>query len=112
MASVDDLWLTDFGEAHPGEPSLRRPALVIGPPNTFGPGFPITIVLPLTSTFRALSLHVEVEANNDTGLDETSYIQCELIRSVHHGRLIHRLGFVDTEISNHVRSVVRSLLNY
>ncbi len=31
MASVDDLWLVDFGEPYPGEPGSYRPALVLGP---------------------------------------------------------------------------------
>lgn len=112
MASIDDLWLTDFGEPYPGEPARRRPALVIGPPDTFGPLFPFVIVLPLTRTHRGLSLHVEVEAREETGLDETSYIQCELLRSVNRNRLVHRIGVIDAHISNEVGSVVRTLLNY
>ncbi len=112
MASVDDLWLVDFGEPYPGEPSTHRPALVIGPPDTFGPAFPFVIVTPLTTTHHALSLHVEVEATHKTGLDDTSYIQCELIRSINQTRLIHRLGAVDSEISNQVTTVIKTLLNY
>jgi mRNA interferase MazF len=112
MASVNDLWLADFGEPYSGEPSMHRPALVVGPPDTFGPGFPFVIVLPLTTTRRTLSLHVEVEAVADTGLDETCYIQCELIRSVSHNRLVHRLGVIDSAISSHVSTIVRTLLNY
>jgi len=112
MASVDDLWLTDFGEPYPGEPSMHRPALVVGPSDTFGPGLPFVIVLPLTTTHRALSLHVEVEASADTGLDETCYVQCELIRSVNHKRLVHRLGVIDTEVSSRVSTIVKTLLNY
>ncbi|VAW09142.1 hypothetical protein MNBD_ACTINO01-974 [hydrothermal vent metagenome] len=112
MASIDDLWLTDFGDPYPGEPSMRRPALVIGPPDTFGSGFPFVIVIPLTTTHRALSLHVEVEVNATTGLDETCYVQCELIRSVNHKRLVHRLGTIDAEVSSHVGTIVRTLLNH
>lgn len=112
MASVDDLWLVDFGEPYAGEPSAHRPALVIGPPDTFGPGFPFVIVTPLTSTRRGLSLHVELEAGAETGLDETSYIQCELIRSINHHRLTHRLGQIDANTSLRVASIVRTLLNY
>ena len=41
MASIDDLWLIDFGHAYPGEPAAQRPALVVGPPATFGQQFPI-----------------------------------------------------------------------
>ena len=112
MASVDDLWLVDFGEPYPGEPASHRPALVIGPPDTFGPGFPFVIVTPLTTTHRALSLYVEVEATADTGLNDTSYIQCELIRSINRNRLVHHLGAIDSEVSNRVATVIKTLLNY
>lgn len=108
---VDDLWLIDFGEPYPGEPASHRPALVVGPPGTFGPGFPFAIVLPLTTTHRALSLHIEVEATTETGLEATSYIQCELIQSINRRRLIHRLGAVDSETSHEVAIVIKTLLN-
>jgi mRNA interferase MazF len=112
MPSVDDLWLTDFGEPFPSEPAARRPALVIGPPETFGPTFPFAIVLPLTTTHRGLSLHVEVEANDDTGLDATSWVQCELLRSISRRRLIHRLGAVDPDVADRVDTIVRTLLDH
>jgi mRNA interferase MazF len=112
MASVDDLWLTDFGEPHPGEPAALRPALILGPPDTFGPGLPFVIVAPINTARRGLSLHVEVEASDDTGLDTTSYVQCELIRSVNGNRLIHRLGTVSPPISHRVRTVIKTLLSY
>lgn len=112
MASRDDLWLVDFGEPYPGEPAAHRPALVLGPPETFGPGFPFVIVTPLTATQRELSLHVELEPTVETGLDTTSYIQCELIRSINRRRLVHRLGAVDPQTSVRVASVVKTLLSY
>ena len=112
MESIDDLWLVDFGEPYPGEPAAHRPALVIGPPESFGQRFPFVIVTPLTTTQRELSLHVEVEPGVGTGLDNTSYIQCELIRSINRRRLVHRLGAVDPQISVRVASVVKTLLSY
>jgi len=112
MASVDDLWLVDFGEPYPGEPAAHRPALVIGPPDTFGPGFPFVIVNPLTTSRRGLSLHVEVEATADTGIDQTSYVQCELIRSISRNRLLHRLGSIGPDASGQVATVIKTLLNY
>jgi mRNA interferase MazF len=111
MASVDDLWLVDFGEPFPGEPAFRRPAIVLGPPGSFGVGFPFTIIAPLTTTDRGLSLHVEVAATTESGLDETSYVQCELIRSVNSKRLRQHLGAVDAEASARVARIVRTLLN-
>jgi mRNA interferase MazF len=112
MASVDELWVVDFGNPYPGEPASRRPALVLGPPQTFGPSFPFVIVAPLTTTRRGLSLHVEIEPRPQSGLESTSYVQCELIRSVNANRLIHRLGTVEAEPSAEVADVVRSLLGY
>ena len=112
MASVDDIWLVDFGEPYPGEPAHHRPALVLGPPDAFGPDFPFVLVTPLTTTRRGLSLHVEVAATTDTGLDHTSYVQCELVRSVSRRRLVHRLGAVDLATSRQVADVVRTLLGF
>ena len=112
MASIDDLWLVDFGDAHPGEPAAQRPAVVLGPPDTFGPQFPYLIVSPLTATDRGLSLHVEVEPAPATGLDETSYIQCELIRSINRNRLVHRLGAIDARVSQDIAAIIKTLLNY
>lgn len=94
---------------------VRVPDLVIGvlgPPDTFGPGFPFVIVVPLTTVRRGLSLHIEVEASAETGVDATSYIQCELIRSINHNRLVHRLGAIGPDISNQVTSVIMTLLNH
>jgi mRNA-degrading endonuclease toxin of MazEF toxin-antitoxin module len=85
---------------------------VIGPPDTFGPEFPFLIVTPLTTTRRALSLHVEVEATAATGLNDTGYIQCELIRSINGDRLVHRLGAIDSDVSNRVATIIKTLLNY
>lgn len=112
MASIDEIWLVDFGGLYPGDPAARRPALVLGPPDIFGPGFPFVTLAPLTTARRGLSLHVEVEATADTGLYETSYVQCELIRSVDRRRLVHRLGQIDTDAGRRVTSVLRTLHNH
>ena len=112
MASPDELWLVDFGDPSPGEPAHHRPALVVGPPDTFGADFPFVILCPLTTTRRGLSLHVEVDATDVTGLDRTSYVQCELIRSVNRGRLAHQLGAIDLATSEQVTQVLRTLLNH
>lgn len=112
MASPDELWLVDFGDPFPGEPAHHRPALVVGPPNTFGADFPFVIVCPLTTRHRGLSLHVEVEAASTTGLEHTSYIQTELIRSLSRRRLTHPLGTIDAATSAQVTEILRTLLNH
>ena len=112
MAFVDELWLVDFGESFPGEPARRRPALILGPPDSFGPTFPFVMVVPLTKQRRGLSIHIEVEHEEHTGLDVTSYAQCELLRSIRRTRLVHRIGAVDRRTSESGEVVIRTLLNY
>jgi len=112
MASVDDLWLVDFGEPYPGEPASYRPAVVLGPPEAFGPTFPFVILAPLTTADRGLSLHVEVEPHESTGLHDLSYVQCELIRSVNRRRLVHRIGAVDPDTSHRIAGIVKTLLGH
>ena len=112
MASIDDLWLVDFGRPYPGEPASRRPALVLGPPDTFGSRFPLVIVAPLTTTARGLSLHVEVPVTPATGLHRTSYVQCELIRSVSARRLLQKIGAIDADTSWQVGEVMSTLLSH
>ncbi len=112
MASIDELWLVDFGDPHPGEPAHQRPAVVIGPPNTFGPEFPYAVLVPLTTRRRGLSLHVEVEPTQGSGLADVSYAQCEMLRSVSTRRLVHRLGRIDSATAAAVDHVVRRMLGH
>lgn len=112
MASVDELWLVDFGDPFPGEPAWHRPAVIVGPPATFGQDFPFVIVIPTTTTARGLSLHVEIDSTEATGLDEVSYAQCELVRSVSSRRLIHRLGHISETTSQHLHAILTTLFNH
>ncbi len=112
MAWPDEIWITDFGHPLPGEPAHHRPAVVIGPATVFGPSFPFVIVAPMTTTRRGLSLHVEVEPGGESGLDELSYVQCELLRSISRRRLIVKLGVVDWATSVAIDRVARVLLGH
>lgn len=69
-------------------------------------------MIPLTTTRRGLSLHIEVDASSATGLDHVSHIQCELIRPVSRKRLIHPIGAIDLSISREVTDVIETLLNH
>ncbi|MBK7322603.1 MAG: type II toxin-antitoxin system PemK/MazF family toxin [Candidatus Microthrix sp.] len=109
MASISELWLVDFRRALPGGPSSARPALVVGPPDTFGRSFPVVFVMPLT-TARLVASHVG-EASEMTGLEDTSYIQCEMLRSVNGQRLVHRLGAVGWEVMDQVSFNIGTLLD-
>lgn len=112
MASIDDLWLVDFGPPHPAEPAFRRPALIVGPPDSFGWEFPVSIVVPLTTARRDLACHVEVEVTPGNGLAQTSYAQCELVRSVNRDRLVRQLGVIDHVSGGLVADALRILLDH
>ncbi len=54
----------------------------------------------------------KVEVSPETGLDGTSYVQCELVRSIDRNRLVHRLGAIDSDTNHRIATIVRTLLNY
>jgi mRNA interferase MazF len=112
MASVDELWLVDFGDPHPGEPAHHSPALIIGPAEVFGRDFPFVMVCPVTTRHRGLSLHIEIEPGERSGLDELSYVQCELLRSISRRRLVHRIGEAEPEASVEVHRIIATLLGH
>ena len=88
---VNEIWLVDFGPGHPAEPAGYRPSLVLGP----RPGWvdvPNLVVAPFTTTPRNFRSYVEVEPSEENGLEETSYLQCEQIRSVNQNRYVTTLG--------------------
>lgn len=110
MASIDEIWTVDFGDPHPSEPALERPAVVVGPPDDFGPRFPVRFVVPFTSTDRGLTLHVGVSPTRYNGLRFQSYAQPESLRSVNRDHLSVRLGILDPVSSERIRRAIRILL--
>lgn len=110
MASTSEIWLVDFGDAYPEEPAQIRPGVVVGPPATYE-GAPFVFVAPMTTARRGLGFHVEVEARPSTGLDATSYVQCEKSRSVSRRRLIHRLGTVGARERADISRTLRFLID-
>jgi mRNA interferase MazF len=110
--SPDEIWLTDFGDPFPGEPAPHRPALVVGPSRLFPETMPFVIVVPLTTTRRGLSVHVEIEPTASTGLHEVSYAQCEWVRSVNRRRLLDRLGVADPTTTRQVADILATLFGF
>ena len=106
---VNEIWLVDFGPRYPAEPAGYRPALVLGP----SPGWvttPNVVVAPFTTTCRDYSSYVEVEPSEENGLEETSYLQCEQIRSVNQNRYVKTLGRLSASDRFKVDDVIRDLL--
>lgn len=73
---------------------------------------PFVLVCPLTTARRGISLHIELDADQTTGLDHPSYVQCELLRSISRRRLVHRIGVVDLDARAAVHDMLRVLLGH
>jgi mRNA interferase MazF len=104
-----ELWLVDFGEPIGHEQGYRRPAVVVSadPLNRSRAG--VVIVVPTTTTRRALPSHVELEPLS-TGLEDISYAKSEDVKSVSTARLLHRLGEVPTPQLAELDLVLRRVL--
>ncbi|HZE65719.1 MAG TPA: type II toxin-antitoxin system PemK/MazF family toxin [Sporichthyaceae bacterium] len=98
-----EVWMVDLGQPIGHEAGATRPALVVSddPANAHG----LAVMCPITRTRRGYPTQVEIEQGS-SGLDTTSYVQTEQIRTVSTKRLTHRLGMID---SSELSSVERSL---
>ena len=91
------------------EQAGRRPAVVVSDDELNDGPSGLVIVIPITSTRRALPSHIELD-DRSTGLDEVSYAKCEDIKSVSDRRLITRLGVAPTPAMFSIGRTVRYLL--
>lgn len=97
--------LCDLGEPTDPEQDFRRPVLVVSVDQFHKSG--LAVVLPITSSRRPVPTAIEVE---DAGLDHTSYIQVDQIRTVSQKRLTRQLGVVDDVTMIRVAQVLARLL--
>jgi mRNA-degrading endonuclease toxin of MazEF toxin-antitoxin module len=70
---------------------------------------PLVVVCPLTHTRLGYETHVEIEAKS-AGIQETSYVQVEQIRTVSSARLVRPLGQVDILATMKIERILRYLL--
>jgi mRNA interferase MazF len=86
-----------------------RPALVLSA-DKFNQGpAELVIVVPMTTTKRAIPAHVLVPAG-EAGLRADSYIKCEDLRSISKDRLERYMGDVTYPRIESVERIVRVLL--
>ena len=105
-----EVWLVDFGDPVGREQAGLRPAVVVSadPLNESRAG--VVIVVPVTTSRRALPSHVEIETGA-SGLDAVSYAKCEDVKSVSEDRFVARLGIVDAEIGFQIGRILKLLLD-
>lgn len=101
------MWLIDLGHPIGPEGAYRRPAVVVSddPANHHGS----VVVAPVGTARRGYPTRVELEPGR-SGLEHTSYIQCEQVRTISTARLVRRLGGLDRPDLVEVERILRLLL--
>lgn len=90
-----DICFVDFGKNEGSEQNGIRPAIIIqnDKGNTYSP---TTIVASITSQEkRYLPTHVSIKPYQ-SGLEKTSTIMFEQVRTIDKGRIISKVGHIDT----------------
>lgn len=104
-----EVWLADLNPIRGHEQAGRRPVLVVSE-DIFNRGpAGLVIVLPMTSTLRAIPSHVAVSPP-EGGLKHETAILCEAIRSISTDRLIQRWGPVAAPTLARIEDRLRILL--
>ena len=104
-----EIWLVDLDPIRGHEPSGKRPALVISV-DIFNKGpSGLAVVLPVTSKYKSIPLHVEINPP-EGGVKKTSYIKCEDIRSISRERLISFWGKVSAKSMEAIEDRLKILL--
>lgn len=104
-----EVWLADLDPTRGHEQAGRRPVLVVSE-DLFNRGpAGLVIVLPMTSTLRAVPSHVPVSPP-EGGVRVRTAILCEAVRSVAVERLAVRWGAVHRQTMAAVEDCLRILL--
>lgn len=103
-----EIWMVDLSPARGHEQAGRRPGFVISVDQfNHGPSG-IVILIPITTKHKGIPFHVKIEPP-EGGLEKTSYIKCEDIRSVSKERLYSRRGVVSEKTIRGVEDCLRIL---
>lgn len=88
-----DVLLCDLNPVAGREQGGVRPVVVVSHPRyAVIPG--LFIAVPLTSRYRGLEHHIEIPADDQTGLKQVSYAMTEQLRAMSNERAGRRLGRV------------------
>ena len=110
LLSRGEVWMAQLDPVSGHEQGGTRPVLIISSDAlNHGPAT-LAIVAPITSRARQLASQVQVEPP-EGGLTLTSFIMCDHLRSVSHGRLLRRLGRVSPATLRQVEDRLTMLLD-
>jgi mRNA interferase MazF len=105
-----EVWNVNLDPTKGREQRGTRPALVVSH-NSFNRGAAeLVIVVPLTTTFRGIPLHVRVDPP-EGGLKSPSFAKIEDVRSISKERLTKRFGMVSSSTLDQVADRLRIVLD-
>jgi mRNA interferase MazF len=104
------VWLVDFADPLDGEPTWRRPVVVVSANALNESPAGVLLVVPITSSRRELASHVALEAG-PSGLEGVRYAKCEETTSVTEERLVAHLGTVDGAALSAMTRILALLLD-
>lgn len=105
-----EIWNVNLDPTRGREQKGIRPALVVSH-NTFNrSSAELVVVVPLTTTFRGIPLHIRIEPP-DGGVKTTSFAKIEDVRSVSKERLAKRWGTVSPATMAAVEDRLRIILD-
>lgn len=104
-----EVWTADLDPTRGHEQAGVRPCLVVSVDGFNQGPAELVIVLPLTSRFKRIPSHVELNPP-EGGLSHRSFIKCEDVRSVSKRRLRDCRGKVSTPTMASVEDRLRILL--
>lgn len=101
--------MLDLNPVRGHEQAGTRPAVIVSVDRFNQGAGGLVVVLPMTTTYRGIPLHVEVQPP-EGGVRRRSYIKCEDVRSVSVDRLVERWGMLSARTMDAVDDRLRILL--
>lgn len=112
MAGIyrQEVWLVNLNPPGEGrEIYKKRPALIVSADEFNNCPAELVMELPITTTYTGIPSHIRIEAP-EGGVQKTSFIKCDQIRTVSKDRLIKKLGKVSGKTMLLVEHALRILL--
>ena len=107
-----EVWLINLDPTVGAEIKKTRPAIIVND-DTLGK-LPLKIIVPLTDwkdRYEVAPWMVKIVPDKNNKLNKDSSADCFQIRSVAEERLVKRLGIIDNEPLNHIRSALKVVLS-
>ena len=111
MLNSGDVADLDLGTPRGREAGLRRPVVVITAQEILDESINVVEVVPLTSTVRPFGPEIEIQADENNGLEADSAAQCQHIRSVSVDRVESVRGNVGAAALSEIREVLDLILD-